>query len=650
MADIFISYAREDIKKAELLAAALESKGWSVFWDRTSLFEGQDFEAVIEQAIQQADCIIVAWSQASKQSDWVFREASIGRQRKLLVPMLFEVVDPPIAFQSLPTENLASWEGDTDGPDFLKLCQAINARIKPEITFDTNIANSNEPENQATNSVKHFSFKQFLRNIWKWLSITKHQQTLTLIGGGLMIAIAGAWQGYLHFSKQPIEYRPIVSALANGIASLGNITTTASNAGNAIVTTGDVKIGMSDVSVEAIVNTLTNKYQFDTQAKDEQITALTEAVTALSKGQNIYGTEAQVKIALEKLAKGDTTQAKALFANAAQKVDQDTIQGAQAYRNLGALAYLNNTQEALQAYRRATELDPNNAVGWNKLGLLLKRVGDFEGAITAFDKVMALGEEHRDQQELAWSYGSLGNVYQIRGDLDKSLEYHQKALTVNQGLGNKNGMAGAYGNLGIVYDTRSDLNKAFEYYQKSLTLYESLDNKEGMTTQYGNLGNIYLSRGEMDRALGYYHKALNFNESLGHKEGMAIQYGNIGNAYDARGDFEAAIKYQKKALMIDEGLGNKEGIAADYGNLANAYDTLGDLGKAVEYFQKSLALYESLGNKEGMAIQYGNLGLTYEKQGQREQAIWVYQKSIDLFKAFGNPSKIKEIQDRLDAL
>jgi TIR domain len=62
MADIFLSYAREDIKKAELLAAALESKGWSVFWDRTSLLAGQDFEAVIDQAIKQAGCMVVAWS------------------------------------------------------------------------------------------------------------------------------------------------------------------------------------------------------------------------------------------------------------------------------------------------------------------------------------------------------------------------------------------------------------------------------------------------------------------------------------------------------------------------------------------------------------------------------------------------------------
>jgi len=34
MADIFISYAREDRTHAEAIAGALKAQGWSVWWDR----------------------------------------------------------------------------------------------------------------------------------------------------------------------------------------------------------------------------------------------------------------------------------------------------------------------------------------------------------------------------------------------------------------------------------------------------------------------------------------------------------------------------------------------------------------------------------------------------------------------------------------
>lgn len=35
MADIFISYAREDLEKVRLIVRLIEAAGWSAFWDRT---------------------------------------------------------------------------------------------------------------------------------------------------------------------------------------------------------------------------------------------------------------------------------------------------------------------------------------------------------------------------------------------------------------------------------------------------------------------------------------------------------------------------------------------------------------------------------------------------------------------------------------
>jgi len=64
VADIFISYKREEQDKARQLAVALEKQGWSVWWD-PKLRAGDYFDDVIEKALNEARCVIVMWSKRS---------------------------------------------------------------------------------------------------------------------------------------------------------------------------------------------------------------------------------------------------------------------------------------------------------------------------------------------------------------------------------------------------------------------------------------------------------------------------------------------------------------------------------------------------------------------------------------------------------
>ena len=312
----------------------------------------------------------------------------------------------------------------------------------------------------------------------------------------------------------------------------------------------------TSANINQIVTTLINKSQLDLQAKDGQIKALTQAVTALSTGKGVDASPSELSAASSALAQGNTTLAKSLFAKTADKAEQQAKLGAEALRNLGALAFLDNTQEALQAYRRATQLDPGNAEGWNRLGHLLFRVGDLTEAIAAYNTVKVLGEQHGDKREIAAAYGNLGNVYRIRGDLDKAIEFQQKALKLEEDLGNKEGMAADYGNLGIIYKMRGDLDKAIEFQQQALKLHEDLGNKEGMAQDYGNLGNIYKTRGNFDKAIDFYQQSLNLDEALGEKEGMANTFGNLGNIYKLKGNMTEAKHYYLKSKELFTQLGS----------------------------------------------------------------------------------------------
>ena len=87
MADVFVSYARDDEPKARQLAKALTDHGWDVWWDR-HIPPGHDFSEVIQHQLEHAACVVVLWSRASVASEYVRDEATVAKERAVLVPAL----------------------------------------------------------------------------------------------------------------------------------------------------------------------------------------------------------------------------------------------------------------------------------------------------------------------------------------------------------------------------------------------------------------------------------------------------------------------------------------------------------------------------------------------------------------------------------
>jgi|GEM_PF-1185085 len=380
---------------------------------------------------------------------------------------------------------------------------------------------------------------------------------------------------------------------------------------------------------------LAEKLAAEKGEKDAQvIQSLQEMIQALTR---VNAQKYDIKQALELLDQGDTTQAEAIFAAVAAEAQQDgqaaNNRQAEALRHLGSLAFLHDTQKAFAAYKRSTELDPKSLNGWDRLGHLYRRIGEFENAENAYIAVLKHAENNKEWQAAA--RGNLGNVYQIRGDLDRAVEFHEKSLAIERELGRKEGMANQYGNLGIVYQIRGNLDRAVEFHEKSLALNRELGRKEGMANQYGNLGVVYQIRGDLDRAVEYYEQSLAIERELGRKEGMANQYGNLGIVYQIRGDLDRTVEFHEKSLALNRELGRKEGMANQYGNLGIVYQIRGDLDRAVEFHEKSLALNRDLGRKEGMAGDYGNLGIVYEIRGDLDHAIEFHEKSLALNRELG---------------
>lgn len=109
MADVFISYAREDRATAEKLAHALEAHGWSVWWDR-DILPGKDFTAEISAEIDAARVVVVLWSKSSVASRWVRDEAHEGLERNALVPVLVDGSEPPMGYRAIQGVDLRDWD------------------------------------------------------------------------------------------------------------------------------------------------------------------------------------------------------------------------------------------------------------------------------------------------------------------------------------------------------------------------------------------------------------------------------------------------------------------------------------------------------------------------------------------------------------
>ncbi|OGL07718.1 MAG: hypothetical protein A3F92_07040 [Candidatus Rokubacteria bacterium RIFCSPLOWO2_12_FULL_71_22] len=82
-------------------------------------------------------------------------------------------------------------------------------------------------------------------------------------------------------------------------------------------------------------------------------------------------------------------------------------------------------EDAIEAYRRVVVIDPTYAAAWNNLGLLLHRMGDYEGARGAYDAALA---QDPDCREAAYNLGSL---HEDRGEVEAAVGSYRRALELS---------------------------------------------------------------------------------------------------------------------------------------------------------------------------------------------------------------------------
>jgi hypothetical protein len=128
--EVFLSYAHEDMAMAETLSQRIVQEKWSVFWDR-EIPVGLTWDDIVEAALDGAKCVVVLWSPAARDSEWVRIEAAEGAERGILTPALIAETKIPLRFRRIQAANLIGWSsGSPDTPGMRALVSAISRCVR----------------------------------------------------------------------------------------------------------------------------------------------------------------------------------------------------------------------------------------------------------------------------------------------------------------------------------------------------------------------------------------------------------------------------------------------------------------------------------------------------------------------------------------
>lgn len=128
MADIFISYSKQNRDLAERVERGLRRAGYTVWWDN-SLTPQESWQTTLERELTTAQVVLVLWTKESVKSEWVLIETEKARSLGKLQQALCDEVEVPMFASRIQYADLRSWQGEEDHRDWQRLTRWIADRI-----------------------------------------------------------------------------------------------------------------------------------------------------------------------------------------------------------------------------------------------------------------------------------------------------------------------------------------------------------------------------------------------------------------------------------------------------------------------------------------------------------------------------------------
>ncbi|UCE04835.1 MAG: tetratricopeptide repeat protein [bacterium] len=192
------------------------------------------------------------------------------------------------------------------------------------------------------------------------------------------------------------------------------------------------------------------------------------------------------------------------------------------------------TEEAIQEYEKATELDPSQVNDWKALGNLYVKNDQLDEATRAFEKVTELDPKDQDAQR------TLSRLYKSSGDADAAIRRMEEVKKLDP-----NNTENLF-QLGREYFNLNDYDNAIVNFEQLLKLKPD----DAMAMEY--LGNSLQNKGSYRRAINVYNEAIKLQP-----QNKKI-FCEIATCYKELGEFQTGRRYARRALNIDPNYGLAE--------------------------------------------------------------------------------------------
>jgi adenylate cyclase len=514
MADVFVSYARADKARVAPLVAAIEARGWSVWWD-PEIAPGREFDDEIDGELQAAKAVLVIWTPTSVASRWVRGEARDAAERGLLVPVRFEQARLPIDVRAIHTTDLDGWREDPAHPavqDCLNALAAMIARTQAAQSAMAGAASKAAPaiEQAARFSVCVLPFINMSGDPeQEYFSDGITEDIITDLSKVSALAVTSSNTAF-RYKGQHADIPKVVRELKVTHVLEGSVR----KAGGRIRINAQLIDGATDNHVWA--------ERYDRDASD--IFAIQDEISqAIVKALKLRLLPAEKK-AIERRGT-DSVEAHDLYLMARQTYvnNQEDLRSAQAIVRLCS---------------RATEIDPKYAQAWALMAMGYRSLREW--GVQANDGMEAAERALALNPDLAEAHAVKAYILLMKDDTDAAALEIDVALKLDSESYEANRSAGRLSYLSHHYET------AIDRYEKAVSLMEADLNSAGMLIAcYTVMGNDAGARRAAEFALHRAEAILARDQN----NSSALVYSAYALA--SLGEGERAKTRMNRAIVID---------------------------------------------------------------------------------------------------